>query len=1199
MKKYCCLVELQLVCSLLVAAVSPVLAAPLNDNFAQAIVLRGLIVSTTGDNLGASTEPGEPSHAGSANSASVWWRWTAPSSGPAIITTFGSSFDTVLAVYTGLTVSNLSLVAANDDFNGTQSRVEFQAAAGTTYHIAVGGWAGTQGSISLNITGSVSGVTTVTLVPTGSVWRYLDDGTDQGTAWRAPGFDDSQWPAGPAELGFGDAPEGRPEATQLARVNSRGTTNITFYFRHRFVVANPAAIGSLTVRLLRDDGAAVYLNGVELVRDGLPPNAGYADFATITVAGEAETIYYEFSGLSAAALVPGTNVLAVEVHQVNLTSSDISFDLALLGQLIISNAPPEVSLTAPSPGAVFGSGATIRLEADAYDNDGAITNVEFYAGTVLLGQDTTHPYGLLWSNVPAGSFTLRAVATDQGGLRATSAPVNITVTNNLPPQVAITSPVSGQSFVVPGHVTISATASDEHGVARVEFYRSGVRLGEVASPPYTFTWSNAIAGSWQLVAVATDTLGARGTSAPVNITIVGNYPPTVALTSPTNQAVFLSTATVPLEAAASDYDGTVILVEFYAGATRLGQTNAAPFRMGWSNPPPGAHVLTAVAIDNRAARATSAPVQITVLDANLVSGGLAFDGIDDYVTFDVATNLGLARFTLETWFYWRGYGVTASSGSGGVTGYPLVTKGCGEYDGDTRDANYFLAINAANRVLAADFEDFRPTGNNNPVYGVTPITSNTWHHAAVTYDGTNWALYLDGALEAVAYSGQTPRFDSIQHAGLGTALNSAGSPSGFFAGVLDEVRIWNYARSAAEIAASWNRPVRSAPGLIARWALDETAGLTAYDSVGTTHGTLVNGPVWTNGYPFAVPPVVTLTSPTEGAVFFTPTNIVLAASATDADGTVTNVVFLADGTPLAWVTTPPFTAVWANPAPGYYRLVAVATDNMGLMATSAPVNIQVQHQYVQLTEPTNNARFVAPDPVTLQAEASDAGGVISRVEFFDFGTFLGQDTSRPFSLVWTSAPGPHRFSAVAVTTGGIRYTSAPVTVVVVSNHPPTVAITAPADGTRYYLPATVDWTAEAQDPDGAVVRVEFLVNGIKQFEDTSPPYYFGWINPPLGNHTLSVAAVDDRGLRTTSAPVHIIATTNSPPAVTLVSPASGASFIAPADITLSAQASDPDGISSVQFLANGLSVGTVSTSPYTVVWRGVVAGDYQLVAVGH
>jgi hypothetical protein len=129
-----------------------------NDNFANAQDLgSGLTASATGSNVAATKEAGEPNHAGDAGGASVWYRWTAPTSGQIRIHVCNSDFDTLLAVYTGSSVDSLTPIASNDQGCGNQSRVVFNAVAGTTYRIAVDGWsnAGTttpaQGTIKLEL----------------------------------------------------------------------------------------------------------------------------------------------------------------------------------------------------------------------------------------------------------------------------------------------------------------------------------------------------------------------------------------------------------------------------------------------------------------------------------------------------------------------------------------------------------------------------------------------------------------------------------------------------------------------------------------------------------------------------------------------------------------------------------------------------------------------------------------------------------------------------------------------------------------------------------------------------------------------------------------------------------------------------------------------------------------------------------------
>ena len=142
----------------------------------------------------------------------------------------------------------------------------------------------TSGSQAFIVPASSTPGTNVTLLSLGSAWKYLDDGSNQGTAWRARTFNDAGWSNGLAQLGYGDNPV--DEITRVRRTNSAGTTNITFYFRRAFPVTEPSGFASVRLRLLRDDAGVAYLNGNEVFRSpNLPtfPSAiGYLTTATAT-----------------------------------------------------------------------------------------------------------------------------------------------------------------------------------------------------------------------------------------------------------------------------------------------------------------------------------------------------------------------------------------------------------------------------------------------------------------------------------------------------------------------------------------------------------------------------------------------------------------------------------------------------------------------------------------------------------------------------------------------------------------------------------------------------------------------------------------------------------------------------------------------------------------------------------------------------
>ena len=149
----------------------PILRPP-NDSFTNRISLSGASTTTNGSNVEATREPGEPLHADQMGDTSVWWSWTAPANDPVMITTAGSDFDTLLAVYTGPSVSNLTVVASNDDTDPTNgvltSSVSFTPATGQNYGIAVDGFDGASGLISLRIATVTTRLSAPLLLPDGT-----------------------------------------------------------------------------------------------------------------------------------------------------------------------------------------------------------------------------------------------------------------------------------------------------------------------------------------------------------------------------------------------------------------------------------------------------------------------------------------------------------------------------------------------------------------------------------------------------------------------------------------------------------------------------------------------------------------------------------------------------------------------------------------------------------------------------------------------------------------------------------------------------------------------------------------------------------------------------------------------------------------------------------------------------------------------
>ncbi|SVD14436.1 uncharacterized protein METZ01_LOCUS367290, partial [marine metagenome] len=268
--------------------------------------------------------------------------------------------------------------------------------------------------------------TTWILIEEGSVWKYLDDGTDPGVDWIQHGFDDSGWNEGPAELGYGE----NDEATLVRFGPDPNEKFITTWFRKTFQVGDAAQVKNLSLRLLRDDGAMVHINGREALRVNLPD--GEVGFQTR--ASSSGDYNIETWPLEAGLLKTGANEIAVEVHQSRPDSSDISFDLGLIAELDLpENSGPFVTLELPAPGLLVANGAPLALAADAFDLDGRIERVEFLANGQVIETVRAEPFQASWHPLADGDFSLVAVAWDDAGGLASSPPVTVTVSSGTAP----------------------------------------------------------------------------------------------------------------------------------------------------------------------------------------------------------------------------------------------------------------------------------------------------------------------------------------------------------------------------------------------------------------------------------------------------------------------------------------------------------------------------------------------------------------------------------------------------------------------------------------------------------------------------------------------------------------------------------------------------------------------------------------------
>lgn len=322
----------------------------------------------------------------------------------------------------------------------------------------------------MTLTVFIAGAQTVSLITQGTSWKYLSNGSNQGTAWRATSFNDAIWSTGNAQLGYGDG----DEATVIPYGPSSWNKYITYYFRKSFTVANPASITSLSLNIKRDDGAVVYLNGTEIQRTNMPSGTiTYTTRASTTVSGSGETTFYA-STESASLLLTGTNVIAVEVHQVNPSGPDVSFDLFLNGTQTATCATP----TGLSATSITSNSATLNWAAVT----GAVSyNIQYrIVGTSTWTTTTSTTNSKAISSLsPASNYEFQVQTVCSGSSSAFSASSTFTtlsvVTCNTPTGLSATT------------ITSSSATLNWAAVAGAVSYN--IHYRKVGTPTWTSTTS--------------------------------------------------------------------------------------------------------------------------------------------------------------------------------------------------------------------------------------------------------------------------------------------------------------------------------------------------------------------------------------------------------------------------------------------------------------------------------------------------------------------------------------------------------------------------------------------------------------------------------------------------------------------------------------------------------------------------------------
>lgn len=268
---------------------------------------------------------------------------------------------------------------------------------------------------------------------------------------------------------------------------------------------------------------------------------------------------------------------------------------------------PQIQLSMPVSGTVVAETGAIDISASASVNGGTITKVDFYAGETLIHTDTEAPFETTWTDLTAGKYVIRAVATDEIGNEAT-APSSEVIVAKLP---AVTSAPSSNAVNVGESVVLRANIADgDNTITEVAFYNGETLLFTDDAAPWEYEWSDAPAGTHMIRVVATDAEAFSVESTAVEVRV--NALPTVAIQTPANNVTVTEGSDVNVTADAEDSDGTIAEVRFFNQGTLLATDTEAPWSFILEDAAEGTYELTAVAVDDSGATASSNAVTVTV-----------------------------------------------------------------------------------------------------------------------------------------------------------------------------------------------------------------------------------------------------------------------------------------------------------------------------------------------------------------------------------------------------------------------------------------------------------------------------------------------------------------------------------------------------------------------------------------------------------
>lgn len=664
---------------------------------------------------------------------------------------------------------------------------------------------------------------------------------------------------------------------------------------------------------------------------------------------------------------------------------------------------------------------------------------------------------------------------------------------------------------------------------------------------------------------------------------VAQATPTISITSPAPGTTIPSITTpagFTISATAAPTAGGAVIssVQFFDNGVSIGTVGGtSPFTINWIPSTAGTHVLTATVTDNSVPTTSTTPSVNTATATSIVT-------VTTVRTVSVVAPISNSTIAQNSAVFLRAIPTLSDSVVAnvqfrvdGVNVGPAITS-----------APYSTAV-----VLSAA---------NGFTVGARNVTA-----VATNGDGTITATSPVSVLNVATTVGTAPTVSLSAPTGPVTVNQnvtlsaSASDADGFIPGSIG-VTFFVDGEPVTPVGTGETNPDLIAPYTITWRPTVAKAYSVRAQTIDDKNNSVLSTAALITATTTTVPPTVSLTNPTAGAILTSGTSVSLTATAAANSGaTVTKVDFLSGTTLLGTSTTAPYSFSWTPSIAGTFSLTARVTDSNNAIVTSSAVSVTVTSATptVSISAPTNGASVALGASTTVTANAvANGGATVGRVDFFTAGTTaIGSALSAPYSITWTpTTAGINALTARVTDSNGTAVTSLIVNVNVTA---PSVVLTAPSAGATPTAGVAVALSASAASVAPATVaKVDFFVGTTLVGTANTAPYSVNWTPTAAGTVSVTARVTDSNTASVTSSAVSVTVGAAAAPTVTLTTPLSGAVVTVGGDVALAATATPGAGatVGQVQFLVGTTIVGTATTAPYTVNWVPSAAGNFSITA---